>query len=396
MDSLFEIQDRILRSLNTNYERTALGQIPFDERAIMLLGARGLGKTTLFLQHLKKNFKHEALYISLDDIYFQEHSLYETAILFSQNKGEIILMDEVHKYPNWSIEVKNIYDLIPNMKMLITGSSILELEKSKADLSRRILNFDLPELSFREFLGIQHKLNLKNYPLDDIIAHHREIAESLLKEIDKPLFYFKQYLGWGAYPFFKETKYMHQRLKQTINLIIDFDLPHILPMEQHSLGLLKRLLYIIAQSVPYTPNVNKLSATLGCTRNTLYNMLKILQSAKLIYGLYHSSDDIHGLAKPEKIFLHNTNLMYALSERIPELGTIRETFFINMLESARHTVNYTKAGDFLINNSKIFEIGGRNKTAKQLEGLKNSYLVKDDIETGYERTIPLWLFGFLY
>ena len=305
-------------------------------------------------------------------------------------------MDEVHKYPNWSIEVKNIYDLIPNMKLLITGSSILELEKSKADLSRRVLNFDLPELSFREFLGIQHKLNLKNYPLDDIIAHHREIAESLLKEMDKPLFYFKQYLEWGAYPFFKETKFMHQRLKQTINLIVDFDLPHILPMEQHSLALLKRLLYIIAQSVPYTPNVNKLAATLGCTRHTLYNMLKILQSAKLIYGLYHSSEDIHGLAKPEKIFLHNTNLMYALSERMPESGTVRETFFINMLESAKQKVNYTKAGDFLINQSTIFEIGGRNKTSKQIEGIKNSYLVKDDMETGYDRSIPLWLFGFLY
>ena len=396
MNALFETQDRILRSLNMNYERSALGQIPFDERAIMVLGARGLGKTTLFLQHLKKTYKQEALYISLDDIYFQEHSLYETAILFSQNKGEVILMDEVHKYPNWSIEVKNIYDLIPNMKLLITGSSILELEKSKADLSRRVLNFDLPELSFREFLGIQHKLNLKNYPLDDIIAHHREIAESLLKEMDKPLFYFKQYLEWGAYPFFKETKFMHQRLKQTINLIVDFDLPHILPMEQHSLALLKRLLYIIAQSVPYTPNVNKLAATLRCTRHTLYNMLKILQSAKLIYGLYHSSQDIHGLAKPEKIFLHNTNLMYALSERMPESGTVRETFFINMLESAKQKVNYTKAGDFLINQSTVFEIGGRNKTSKQIEGVKNSYLVKDDIETGYDQSIPLWLFGFLY
>ena len=396
MNALFETQDRILRSLNMNYERSALGQIPFDERAIMVLGARGLGKTTLFLQHLKKTYKQEALYISLDDIYFQEHSLYETAILFSQNKGEVILMDEVHKYPNWSIEVKNIYDLIPNMKLLITGSSILELEKSKADLSRRVLNFDLPELSFREFLGIQHKLNLKNYPLDDIIAHHREIAESLLKEMDKPLFYFKQYLEWGAYPFFKETKFMHQRLKQTINLIVDFDLPHILPMEQHSLALLKRLLYIIAQSVPYTPNVNKLAATLRCTRHTLYNMLKILQSAKLIYGLYHSSEDIHGLAKPEKIFLHNTNLMYALSERMPESGTVRETFFINMLESAKQKVNYTKAGDFLINQSTVFEIGGRNKTSKQIEGVKNSYLVKDDIETGYDQSIPLWLFGFLY
>ena len=396
MNALFETQDRILRSLNMNYERSALGQIPFDERAIMVLGARGLGKTTLFLQHLKKTYKQEALYISLDDIYFQEHSLYETAILFSQNKGEVILMDEVHKYPNWSIEVKNIYDLIPNMKLLITGSSILELEKSKADLSRRILNFDLPELSFREFLGIRHKLNLKNYPLDDIIAHHREIAESLLKEMDNPLFYFKQYLEWGAYPFFRETKFTHQRLKQTINLIVDFDLPHILPMEQHSLALLKRLLYIIAQSVPYTPNVNKLAATLRCTRHTLYNMLKILQSAKLIYGLYHSSQDIHGLAKPEKIFLHNTNLMYALSERMPESGTVRETFFINMLESAKQKVNYTKAGDFLINQSTVFEIGGRNKTSKQIEGVKNSYLVKDDIETGYDQSIPLWLFGFLY
>lgn len=397
MEELFQTQQVLLRNQKEDFERTLLQRIPWDERAIMISGARGSGKTTLFLQHLKKTYKNqEALYVTLDDIYFKGHTLVETARSFSQNNGKILLLDEVHKYPDWSREVKNIYDLIPDLKLLITGSSILELQRSGADLSRRVLNFQLSELSFREFLAIKHKLILPTFTLDDVLKRHEEIAHEVINQINKPLFYFKQYLEWGAYPFFKETNYMHQRLKQTINLIIDVDLPNSISVEFNTLHQVKKLLYIIAQAVPFTPNISKLAEQVGCTRPKLYEMIKMLEAARLTYGLYSASNNSTLLNKPEKIYLHNSNLMFALSERKPELGTIRETFFINQLESAGHTVNYNKTGDFLIDKTWTFEIGGRNKTQEQIKGKANAFLAKDEIEFGYQNSIPLWLFGLLF
>ena len=397
MDILFETQRKLLRNVTSEFHRELQFNLPWDERAIMLFGSRGSGKTTLFLQHLKDNYKNEeALYVTLDDIYFRQHTLLDTARTFAQNNGKILLLDEVHKYPEWSREVKNIYDFMPELKMLITGSSILELEKSGADLSRRVLNFHLPELSFREFMGIKYKIVLPKYTFDEIITNHVDISEEVIKAIDKPLFYFKQYLEWGCYPIFKETKFVHQRLKQTINLIIDTDLPSIIPIEFSTLNQVKKLLYIIAQSVPFTPNITKLAAQVGCTRTKLYEMIGMLSAAKLIYGLFHSVGNTSILNKPEKIFLHNTNLMFALSEKKPEVGTLRETFFINMNESAKNSVNYTAKGDFCVNEKYIFEVGGRNKTSHQIKDVSSAFLAKDEIETGYKNSIPLYLFGMMY
>lgn len=397
MEELFQTQQVLLRNQKDDFERTLLHKIPWDERAIMIFGARGSGKTTLFLQHLKKTYNsQEGLYLTLDDIYFKEHTLVETARTFSQNKGKILLLDEVHKYPDWSREVKNIYDLIPDLKLLITGSSILELQKSGADLSRRVLNFQLSELSFREFLAIKHKIVLPIFSLEDILNKHEKIVQTVMELLPKPLFYFKQYLEWGAYPIFKETNYVHQRLKQTINLIIDVDLPNSIAVEFSTLHHVKKLLYIIAQAVPFTPNISKLAEQVGCTRPKLYEMIKMLEAARLTYGLYSAANNSTLLNKPEKIYLHNSNLQFALSERKPEIGTIRETFFINQLESAGHEVNYNKTGDFLIDKQWTFEIGGRNKTQDQIKGKSNAFLAKDEIEFGYQNSIPLWLFGLLF
>ncbi len=397
MEALFETQKKLIRNLNSDFKRNLQFTLPWDERAIMLFGSRGSGKTTLFLQHIKENYSgNEALYVTLDDIYFRQHTLVETAKEFSQNFGKILLLDEVHKYPEWSREVKNIYDLMPELKLLITGSSILELEKSGADLSRRVLNFHLPELSLREFLGIKYGMDLPIFTFNEILENHEQIAEIIISKIEKPIFYFKQYLEWGAYPIFKETKFVHQRLKQTINLIIDTDLPNIVPLEFSTLNQVKKLLYIIAQSVPFTPNVTKLAEQVGCTRTKLYEMIAMLNAAKLTYGLYHSVNNTSRLNKPEKLFLHNTNLMFALSEKKPEIGTLRETFFINMVESNQNTVTYTAKGDFLVNEKHTFEVGGKNKTGQQIKEVTSSFLAKDDIETGYKNTIPLWLFGFMY
>lgn len=397
MEALFETQKKLIRNLNSDFKRNLQFTLPWDERAIMLFGSRGSGKTTLFLQHIKENYSgNEALYVTLDDIYFRQHTLVETAKEFSQNFGKILLLDEVHKYPEWSREVKNIYDLMPELKLLITGSSILELEKSGADLSRRVLNFHLPELSLREFLGIKYGMDLPIFTFNEILENHEQIAEIIISKIEKPIFYFKQYLEWGAYPIFKETKFVHQRLKQTINLIIDTDLPNIVPLEFSTLNQVKKLLYIIAQSVPFTPNVTKLAEQVGCTRTKLYEMIAMLNAAKLTYGLYHSVNNTSRLNKPEKLFLHNTNLMFALSEKKPEIGTLRETFFINMVESNQNTVTYTAKGDFLVNEKHTFEVGDKNKTGQQIKEVTSSFLAKDDIETGYKNTIPLWLFGFMY
>jgi uncharacterized protein len=397
MDTLFETHSTILAHLKSDFERSLMTKLPWVERAIMLYGARGSGKTTLLLQHIKSMYdKNECLYITLDDIYFREHTLVDTAKQFWNQGGKVLVLDEVHKYEEWSREVKNIYDMMPTLKLIITGSSILEMEKSGADLSRRLLYFHLPELSFREFMGIKYKKQLPIVSLDDILTNHQELTKHFVELMEKPLKYFKEYLTWGAYPIFTETKWVHARLKQTINIIIESDLPSVIPIEYKSLNQIKRLLYIIAQSVPFTPNITKLAEQIGCTRNKLYEMIHILMSAKLIYGLYNSGENISTLSKPEKIYLHNSNLLYALSEKEPEIGTVREMFFINMLESHGHKVRYTKKGDFLIDEKLTFEVGGRNKSNKQIQDVASSYIAKDEIEFGYDKSIPLWLFGMMY
>jgi predicted AAA+ superfamily ATPase len=397
MQELFESQNRVLQNVSLDFKRSLYHSLPWSERAIMLMGARGTGKSTLFQQYLKENFQTgEALYITLDDIYFKQHTLVETARKFLQNGGKLLVIDEVHKYPDWSREIKNIYDLMPTLKILFTGSSILEMQKSFADLSRRVLNYYLPELSFREFLGIKYQKNISQFTLNQIFENHLEISRALGAEIGTPIMYFKEYLKSGAYPFFKETNLVDIRLKQTVNLIVDTDMPSAMPVEYATLNQIKKLLYIIAQSVPFKPNITKLAEQVGTTRPKLYEMLKMLEAARLIYGLHHSNVNIGSLSKPEKIFLHNTNLLFVFSENSPEVGTVRETFFINQLESAGHKVNYTEKGDFLIDEKWLIEVGGRNKTQKQIAGQKNAFLALDDIETGYGNTIPVWLFGFLY
>lgn len=397
MQELFESQNRVLQNVSLDFKRSLYHSLPWSERAIMLMGARGTGKSTLFQQYIKENFQTgEALYITLDDIYFKQHTLVETARKFLQNGGKLLVIDEVHKYPDWSREIKNIYDLMPTLKILFTGSSILEMQKSFADLSRRVLNYYLPELSFREFLGIKYQKNISQFTLNQIFENHLEISRALGAEIGTPIMYFKEYLKSGAYPFFKETNLVDIRLKQTVNLIVDTDMPSAMPVEYATLSQIKKLLYIIAQSVPFKPNITKLAEQVGTTRPKLYEMLKMLEAARLIYGLHHSNNNVGSLSKPEKIFLHNTNLLFVFSENSPEVGTVRETFFINQLESAGHKVNYTEKGDFLIDEKWLIEVGGRNKTQKQIAGQKNAYLALDDIETGYGNTIPVWLFGFLY
>lgn len=397
MEKLFLSQERILAAVKSDFKRNMLTTLPWGERAIMLFGARGSGKTTLLLQHLKFNLKGKnALYITMDDMYFSLNTLFDTALAFHQQAGKVLIIDEIHKYPDWSREVKNIYDLIPNLKLIITGSSILELQKSDADLSRRVLNFQLPELSFREFLCLRKKTELPIFELNDILQNHIDLARSLNEKEENLLFQFKSFMSMGAYPFFTETDFVHTRLNQTINLIIDVDLPNTINVEFRTLNQLKKLLYLIAQSVPFTPNVTKLAEQVGCTRTKLYEMLQILEVARLIYGLHSSGGPSSALSKPEKLYLHNGTLLTALSNERPNIGTLRETTFMNQLESKGHAINFTKTGDFLVDEHHLFEIGGAAKTRKQLKDKPGAFVVQDDIEVGFNKTIPLWLFGLLY
>jgi len=252
MQELFESQNRVLQNVGLDFKRSLYHSLPWSERAIMLMGARGTGKSTLFQQYIKENFQTgEALYITLDDIYFKQHTLVETARKFLQNGGKLLVIDEVHKYPDWSREIKNIYDLMPTLKILFTGSSILEMQKSFADLSRRVLNYYLPELSFREFLGIKYQKNISQFTLNQIFENHLEISRALGAEIGTPIMYFKEYLKSGAYPFFKETNLVDIRLKQTVNLIVDTDMPSAMPVEYATLNQIKKLLCHLS---PISPN----------------------------------------------------------------------------------------------------------------------------------------------
>lgn len=377
--------------------RDFMQSVDWADRFIGIKGSRGVGKTTLVMQYIKQNFKpdNKVLYISLDNIYFSENRLYNLADDFHKKGGELLAVDEVHRYPNWAIELKNIYDDIPNLKVIFTGSSLLHLRKAKADLSRRAVIYDMPGFSFREFLSYEMKTDFKVFNLEDIIQNHVEIAIELIGKV-KPLAMFGDYLNYGYYPYYLENKRtFHQKLYETVLTVLEVDIPQIESIQVSGISYLKKLLKIISRSVPFKPNMNALSGRTGISLNTMKTYLQYLNDAELMSMLKFQEKGINSLNKPEKIYLENTNLIYNLAENIPDIGNIRETFFYN--QTQKHLpVNASKHSDFLIDDKFTFEIGGKNKTGKQIENIEHSYLAKDGIEIGSGNSIPLWLFGFLY
>lgn len=398
MESLILKFRELLQTVDSDFYRSMHSKINWKSRGVRIDGARGVGKTTLMLQHIKRSLKvSETLYVTLDDLYFRLHTLTEVADEFYKLGGRHLLLDEVHKYANWQTEVKNLYDFHKQLQIVVSGSSILALQKSQADLSRRFLNYLLPVLSFREYLSIYHKINLPAYGLKEILTDHEEISETLLKKLSSPLAKYRHYIQFGAYPFSTEGEHDYfVRLNQLINVIIDYDLIEAKAMEGSSLAQLKKLLYIISRSVPFTPNTNKLAEDLGIGRNRILEMLHILEKAQLIRNLRSSTQGVSLMNKPDKIYLNNTNLIHALADEKPNKGNIRETLFISHVQDAGHLVSYPKEGDFLVDEKLLFEIGGRDKNQKQIKGIKDSFVVADDIERGVNNKIPLWLFGFLY
>ena len=335
------------------------------------------------------------LYVSADNIWFSGNRLFDLASDFEKSGGKYLFIDEVHKYENWSQEIKNIYDSFSDLKVVITGSSMLQIYKGNADLSRRAVHYTLNGLSFREFLKYDQNVVFEKFTLEDILQNHIEIAGSVNEKI-KPLPLFNAYLKQGYFPYYKSDKRFYlSKLSNTVNLILEMDLPAVETIEMYSIRKIKKLLWVISQSVPFTPNVTDLAKELGVSRNSLLNYLTILERGGLINLLQSSTKGVNSLAKPEKIYLNNTNQIFAFDSNKPNLGNLRETFFFNQLQAVCE-VNSAPKGDFKIDNTYTFEVGGKNKGHEQIVGVKNAYMALDNLEYGNGNKIPLWLFCMLY
>ena len=395
MERLLDKSRRKIKSVPIEFKRYLYHQINLNKRMISILGARGTGKTTLLLQLGKRLSGKMVLYIALDDLFFTDNTLYSLAEQFNKTGGEVLLLDEVHKYPSWSREIKLIFDDFADIQVIFTSSSILDIYRGESDLSRRVSNYRLPEMSFREYLVFQYDINIEPISLEDVVKDHQNLTYELVGKF-KPLKYFPDYLKHGAYPYFSgDEEDYHQKLLNTINQVLDVDLPVVHRVDYENIAKFKRLLYVLATNVPFTPNISKLSEKINLQRNALVHALQWLTKAEMLHTLYKNSKSISVLTKPDKIWLHNTNLSYALGNQMPDKGNLRETFFISQLSQA-HSISLPSMGDFWIDDRYVFEIGGKNKTAIQIQDYPDAYVVKDDIETGVLKSIPLWIFGFLY
>lgn len=397
MEEVYQEHQRLLANYKIEFRRDLIDTIDWDEKMIAIKGARGVGKSTLMIQHVIETFKKStaALYISMDNLMLVDKSIWEIAEYHSNHGGTHLFIDEIHKYENWSIDLKNIYDRLPNLHIVFSSSSILQIYKGYADLSRRVVDYQLHGLSFREYAQIESKKSFQKYSLADILTNHVEISQNILAEI-KPLPLFKSYLEHGYYPYYLQgKKSYYQKLNTITNTVLEVDMPYILGINLHNISKIKRLLKIIAGAVPFQPNITKLAEALEITRNTLTQYLYYLEQASLVSMLTIYEKSYSLLTKPEKIFLQNTNLPFALDSASVNIGTLREIFFHNQM-SVVGQVNFALKGDFLVNEKYVFEIGGAKKDFSQIAEIENSYLALDEIEIGFGKKIPLWLFGFMY
>lgn len=397
MESLMNSFSARYARTNTNFVRGLEKQIEWNYPLIGIRGSRGVGKTTLLLQHIKLHHKVDGsvLYASADNIWFNAHSIYGLATQFAQRGGRYLFLDEVHKYPNWSQELKNIYDDLPELHVVFTGSSLLEILNSRSDLSRRAVVYEMQGFSFREYLNWTQNLNLPVLDFPSLLDNHFDAAMSILNQV-KALAHFDDYLCHGYYPFYKEAPSLfYTRLAEVVNMVLDIELPQLRDVDPAFIPKIKQLLYIIAESVPFTPNILKLSERIGMSRGALLSYLNALHESRITFSLQKDSQGISRLQKPDKLYLDNTNLSFALIGKSPEKGNLRETFFANQLRYS-HRVELSPASDFLIDGKYTFEVGGQGKDKKQIVAIDNAFLVVDNTEYGSDHRIPLWLFGFLY
>ena len=380
------------------FERELERKINWNARLISVRGSRGTGKTTLFLQHIKKTFSNnlnKVLYVNLDNIYFSNNTLVELAEKFASRGGTHLFIDEVHKYENWSKEIKNLYDDFPELHIAFTGSSLIEILNGRADLSRRTLVYELTGLSFREYLSLIKAHDFPIFTLEEILKNNEQISAEIASKI-KPFEFFDDYLSFGYYPYFLEGKDDYfNRLNETLNMILEVELPMLRGLEIAYIPRIKKLLAVIGESAPFIPNITQLAAKIGISRQTLLIYLKYLEDAKLINQLYKKSRGLSVLEKPEKILMENTNLIELFNGENANTGSRRETFVLNQLLHS-HKVDFSEESDFFVDSKYTFEVGGKNKKRKQIQEIPDSYIIADDIEFGTDRRIPIWLLGFMY
>ena len=396
MEELFNWSYKKIKNTRVNFKRYLSDTINWNNQLVIIVGSRGVGKTTLMLQYIKKNLTNneEVLYTSLDNLYFYTHSIIDLVKEFSAQGGKYLFLDEIHKYKNWSIEIKNIYDNYPELQLVLSGSSTTEILHAQGDLSRRALFYKLGGMSFREYLNFTTGKNFEPISLTHLLNNHRKLSLELSDEI-KPLKEFNNYLNHGYYPFFKEDlEGYHQRIRQVLSTVIEVDIPSVFKVDYSATTKINKMLAIITQLVPFKPNVKKLSDQIEISRETFVRYLHYLEKAEIVNLLFNENKGISLMQKPEKLYLNNTNISFALSNSI-NTGNARETFFINQLK-LNHKIVFSNHGDFLVNNKYTFEIGGKGKTHKQIKDVKNSWVVADNIESSLGQKIPLWLFGFLY
>lgn len=407
---LLPLSQSFLRLRNREFKRYFLRENALTNRFSIIVGQRGIGKTTVMVQHLLERYANDPyssklLYLQTDHFLVAQRSLYEIADEFYKLGGESICFDEIHKYPHWSMELKSIFDTFPNLKIMASGSSALEITKGSHDLSRRAILYRMQGMSFREYIGMSRGIYFDALPLDSLLATHQSSADLIVRELEgeglKILALFKEYLEYGYYPYFQEypdRAQFYMTLEQNIHTTLEVDLLAIhQSLNGSSIKKIHKLLSIIATLVPFTPDMKQLKNLLGIgDERTLKSYLKYLEDAGVIMTIARSGKGLREMEKPEKIYLNNPNLYYALSAgRQPVSGAMRETFFLNMLRNG-HTVTAPVRGDFLVDDTITFEVGGRNKAAGQIVSSENAWLALDNIEIGHGNRVPLWLFGFVY
>lgn len=398
LTNLIKLEKRILKELKSTYRRYFFDRIDFSSQMIAIVGSRGVGKTTFLLQYLKElkeqHPAHKSLYFSYDYPTNVDIKLYELVEEFSRVGGEYLLLDETHKYKNFALDLKAIYDFYPKIKVIFTGSCATSIYNAQADLSRRAVVYHMNGLSYREFLELTLDKKLPTFTLEEICTDSVSIVDRL-SEMFLPLEYFGDYLKYGYYPFyFSDRNNYLKQLSAVVNLTIDVDLVMLGYIKPTFANKLKKLLNVICYSKPFELNITKVSASIEVSRNTLYAYLGHLEKGDLLTIVADAKKGLSSLSKPEKLYLNNTNLNYALCDA-PEIGTIRESFFANQLQES-HQVTTNKKGDFIVNGHYTFEIGGKNKSFKQISTIENAFVVQDIDSTEDNRKIPLWLFGFLY
>lgn len=403
MDALFRKSDRLLANTSTEIVREIANTIHWNAQLISIIGAKGVGKSTLIKQYIKQNYEpgdRRVLYCSADTVDFSTRTLVELAEEFTVRGGELLAIDEIHKYKSgntdWSREIKEIYELYPDLKLIVSGSSLLKLKEGDADLSRRAVKYTLAGLSFREALRFYHGLEFEKWTLDDILKHPYDLWQTVSTKC-KPNALFKEYLKKGYYPFLLEGEgEYHTKIEQVVNYIIETELPQICKVDVANVRKLQALVAMICSEIPFELNAHRIAAALEIGRDTVVEYLKYLGDAKVLNLLYSEKKKIGKLSKPDKVYLENPNIMYALAPTKVEIGTLRETFAVGSLTES-HNVEYGKAqGDFLVDSKYTFEIGGRSKDFSQIAGIKDSYIFADDWDMPDGAKLPLWMLGFLY